>query len=669
MASWSMHRPPSGIFSFRGFRFDPESGELTQNGIRIRLGKQCADILAVIILNAGSLVTRETLRQVLWPGGEMVMHEKIINNAISRLRYIFQDDAQTPTFIERVPKRGYRWIMPVEELERGGAALQKVADTTTELALSESSSRGLEDLRSTSPRIVPLPDDGFYARARPARRWWLRFAVGGVLVLLMGVGLFFWPRQKAATSHVPQQIIALAVAPLDTSGAGAPELAESFRLDLTDALAQLPHVEVRAAHSVNQLHLTDASYSTYSSKLGLDVLLFGNFSVTGHLCQLQFELVRAKDATHLATLRYSGTVDQLSSIRDRIEQDVFTKLQIAGTSGGHPRGSTSDSEAYKSYLEAKYQFSQQTRESLGQSVNDYSLAIERDPNFAKAYVGLAQTQLIRLSDDYITPQEGFAQATAAVKKALLLDDSNAQVHSILGFIRFYRDWDFLGAIEEDRQAIRLDPHQAIYHQWLAVLLSDAGRYHEAFSEIDIAQREDPYWPSLYTTETYIALNARDYKRMLAAAKKLKELLPDSTMPYDVMANALWYGGHYEEGIAEWRRMAVREGDQERVKLEDAGLEAFRAGGVPAYAKVRIQAITSGHEATRDPSDFDPFEWYMAAGDHKAALMILKAKMANRDHVLFEIMTGPFSDPIRNDPEFVALFDKTGLPARQLSPNN
>ena len=455
--------------------------------------------------------------------------------------------------------------------------------------------------------------------------------------------------------------ISLAVAPLDASGDDARQLAESFRLDLTDALAQLPHVEVRAAHSVNQLHLTDASYPTYSSKLGLDFLLFGQFSVVGRVCQLQFELVRGKDATHIATFHYSGTVDQLGSIRDEIQQDVFTKLQIAGTNGGHPRGSTSDPEAYELYLQAKYHFSLQTPESLSQAVKEYRSAIERDPNFAKAYVGLAQTQLIRVSDAYITPQEGFKQASEAVDKARALDQSSAQVHSILGFIRFYRDWDFAGAIDEDRQAVRLDPHQAIYHQWLSVLLCDAGRYREAISEIGIAQSDDPYWPSLYTTEAYIALNARDYKRMLAAARKLKELLPESTKPYDVMANALWYSGQYEQGIAEWRRMAVLQGDQERVRMEDAGLEAFRKGGVPAYAKIRIRAFSGSDEPVRDPSDFDPFEWYMAAGDHKAAIAILKAKVANRDHVLFEMLMGPFSDPIYSDPHFQTIFSTPGLP--------
>jgi len=160
--------------------------------------------------------------------------------------------------------------------------------------------------------------------------------------------------------------------------------------------------------------------------------------------------------------------------------------------------------------------------------------------------------LILFSHNLIPPRDAFAKASDAVNQAQRLSDSSAEVHSILGYIRFYRDWDLAGGIDEEQKAIRLEPHQPIYRQWLAVLLCDERRFPEALGEIALAETDDPYGPSLYVTDAYAASNAQDTTRMVGAARKLKELLPNSPTAYDTMANALWYSGHQTEGIAEWR---------------------------------------------------------------------------------------------------------------------
>jgi len=650
------------VFSFSGFVFDPESGELAHNGVRVRLGKQTADILAVLILNAGSLVTRQRLRELLWPGGELVNHEKIINNGISRLRYIFKDDPLVPTFIERVPKRGYRWIMPVERIGRAVASPSAPSNSVAqperqdELPLLESLPLHIEATAGESAENPPAP-----------RQYRLRFAAAAAILLAAGGAgwILSRPRPVAVPAPTPQTI-SIAVAPLDASGPGAAELAESFRLDLTDALAQLPQVQVRSAHSVNQLRLTDASLPAYSSKLGLDVILFGTFKRSVHGCSLQLELVRVRDSVHLATFRYTGSIDQLGTIRDSIQRDTFAKLRLSGNGDRPPVGSTSDPEAYQAYLEARYQFSQQSAESLRLAVKQYNLAIERDRRFAKAYVGLSQTYLILFSHNLIPPREAFAKASDAVTQAQRLGDSSAEVHSILGYIRFYRDWDLAAGIEEERQAIRLEPHQPIYRQWLAILLCDERRFPEALNEIALAEADDPYWPSLYVTDAYISSNAQDAARMLAAARKLKELLPDSPIGYDTMANALWYSGHQIEGIAEWRRMAVLEHDSERVAMEDRGLAAYREHGVQGYAKVRLAEFANSQEIKLHPNDFDPEEWYMTAGDTQRALDALRQRANAHDPAFLEEATTPFFNGIRNDPEFIALLQKAGV-ASQLAP--
>jgi len=667
-------------FTFSGFVFDPESGELAHHGERVRLGKQTSDILAILILNAGSLVTRQRLRELLWPGGELVNHEKIINNGIGRLRYIFQDDPLAPTFIERVPKRGYRWIMPVERVERAvPPSLPQAVAVVAEPAPNDSPSY-LEGHPSKAASGLALPakmQAGTSPAQLPAaqrRRRLVRFAAALLLLLVASGGLLRLRSRRAAVQQAPasdpatSSTISLAVAPLDASGAGAAELAESFRLDLTDALAQLPQVQVRAAHSVNQLRLTDASLPAYSAKLGLDVILFGTFKRSLRGCALQFELVRVRDSVHLATFHYSGTVDQLGSIRDSIQRDTFAKLRLSGKGDRPPAGSTSDPEAYQNYLQARYQFSLQSVQSLPVAVEQYKLAIARDERFAQAYIGLSQTYLVMFSHTLLPPREALAKASDAVKQAQRLGDSSGEVHSILGYIRFYRDWDLAGGIEEEKLAIRLEPHQPIYRQWIAILLSDERRFSEALDEISLAEADDPYWPSLYVTEAYVASNAEDIPRLLSAARRVKELLPDSPVAYDTMANALWYSGRPVEAIAEWRRMAVLEHDSERVAMEDRGLAAYRLGGVRGYAQVRLAEFANTQETELHPNDFDPEEWYMAAGDTKRALEALRRRANAHDPAFLEQTTNVFFNGIRNDPEFVALLKQSGL-ASQIDPHN
>jgi tetratricopeptide (TPR) repeat protein len=425
-------------------------------------------------------------------------------------------------------------------------------------------------------------------------------------------------------------------------------------------------VQVRSAHSVNQLRLTDASLPAYSAKLGLDVILFGTFKRNSRRCDLQFELVRVRDLVHLATLRYAGSIDQLGSIRDNIQRDLFGKLRLSGNGDRPPAGSTSDPEAYQAYLQARYQFSLQSVQSLPLAVEQYKLAVERDGRFAKAYIGLAQTYLVMFSHNLLPPREALAKAGDAVKRAERLGDSSAEIHSILGYIRFYRDWDLAGGVEEAKLAIRLEPHQPIYRQWLAILLSDERRFSEALDEISLAEADDPYWPSLYITEAYVASNAQDSVRMIGAARKVKELMPDSPIVYDTMANALWLSGRQLEGIAEWRRMAVLEHDSERVAMEDRGLAAYRRDGVRGYAKVRLAEFANTHETELHPNDFDPEEWYMTAGYTQRALEALRQRANAHDPAFLEQTTNVFFNSIRNAPEFVALLKQAGI-AAQLAP--
>jgi DNA-binding winged helix-turn-helix (wHTH) protein/tetratricopeptide (TPR) repeat protein len=636
------------VFIFSGFVFDPACGELLRDGIRYRISKQTAEILSILLDNAGTLVSRDEIRRRLWPNGELVGYENIINKGISQLRYTLKDDPKNPIYIERVPKRGYRFIMALERDQRTPATSAIAAPLPA-------------DLIPSPEQAVSLPQHG----AQSSRAALLGLFV--MLLLFAGAGAGYWrwhansmPMPTAPLTSVPHDIT-LGVAPFETPDAGSKELAQSFRLEVLDSLSQLPRVQVRDSHSADQLHPNDSSLHDSASRLGLDVVVFGSLRAEGRECQIQMELVQVKDAEHLTTLQYSGTIDQLSSIRDRIQRDLFDALRLAGNGRPHPARVTSDPRAYELYLQAKYHFLQQSPAALEQAVAEYSAAIARDPEFANAYAGLASTLVVIGRRNMPVRKQSFDKANDAATRALALNPSAPEAHSTRGLVYLYRDWNTAAAEREERIATQLDPQQSFYHQLLAIVLCDQGRFSEAFREIDLAVANDPHWPYLYLVELFIAENAGDYRRMLTTAEKLEQLLPNSPMAQDAMANALWYSKHYPQAIEKWHALAIAEGDTARARMEVEGMREFRKGGVAAYAEVRIRAMTDKKITERHPNDFEPAEWYMAAHRKQQAIAALQQMAAAHQNEFIDFIYSPIFAEIRDTQAFRALLTKYSLP--------
>jgi DNA-binding winged helix-turn-helix (wHTH) protein/tetratricopeptide (TPR) repeat protein len=640
-----MNQRSHELFVFSGFVFDPDSGELRRDGTRYRISKQTAEILSILLDNAGQLVSREEIRQRLWPNGEIVGYENIINKGVSQLRYTLKDDPNAPSCIERVPKRGYRFIMAVERRPRTPANQQTPEPLLTDL--------------------IALPDKGaaFPPQTSHTRRNALVGICAGVLLIVGAVaGYWRWHAKilLSAPGAAAPHDITLAVAPFETSGAGSQELAQSFRLEVLDSLSQLPRVRVRDSHSADQLHPNDSSLRDSASRLGLDVVVFGFFSTEGRKCRMQFEVVQVKNAEHLATLQYSGTIDQLRAIRDRIQRDIFDKLKLTANGGLQPARVTSDPQAYELYLQARYHFLQQSPEALERAVAEYHAAITRDPEFSNAYAGLASTLVVIGRHNMQVRQQSFDQANDAAARALDLTPNSPEAHSTRGLVYLYRDWNTEAAEREERTATDLDPQQSSYHQWLAIVLCDQGRFSEAFSEIDQAVANDPAWPYLYLVELFIAENAGDHRRMLATAEKLEELLPNSPIAQDAMANALWYSKHYPQAIERWHAMAIAEGDPARASMEDKGLKAFRERGVSGYADIRIRALNDKKITERHPNDFEPAEWYMAANRKQQAIAALQEMASAHQNEFIDFIYSPIFAEVRDTPAFIALLTKYSL---------
>jgi DNA-binding winged helix-turn-helix (wHTH) protein/tetratricopeptide (TPR) repeat protein len=659
------------LVSFLDFKFDLSSGDLLRGDKRLRIPKQTSRLLGIFLERPGAVVTRAELQELLWPEGEFLDHEHAINRVITDLRAVFRDNPKNPKYIETVHKRGYRFLPQIVVIPAATPVLHPAPRAKTEpppeelaVAASEmeipsvepASFLSLPVAESQQQAITILPPLQTSRRPLQRYRWLFGGGVALLIVVALTAGLY---RHRRQPTVIETNVVSLGIAPFQSEGPGAEEIGESFRLDLADALSQLPIVQIRATNSLNNISHDDNGIRSISEKLHLDMLLLGTLRVQGNRCTVQFELVRGRDSLHLASFQYEGSKDELARIRDKLQRDIFLNLQGKGKSMQSIHGSTDDSQAYGEYLQGRELTRLRDPTALNQALGHYQTAILRDPKFAQAYAGMAATHLALRYFSNATEHQNAAKQLA--QQALQLDPQLAEAHAALGDIALRSAWDFALGESELRRAIELDPHKSTYHAWLASLLVYEGRFDEALSEIDRAVADDPLWPLVYSMATYVAGMAHDNNQAIAFAQKYVSLVPDSPESHNQLGWAYFCAKHYDEALAEWGRMAEMDKDSARIALEEHGRDAYHREGIVAYALVRLAAIEQrSPETTRRGNDFEPAEWYAFTGQRDKAIASLQRVVAEHDGEAVLLAVNPMFDNLHDDPRFQSLVHQVGL---------
>jgi DNA-binding winged helix-turn-helix (wHTH) protein/TolB-like protein/Flp pilus assembly protein TadD len=642
---------PSRIqYEFPPFIFHSDILSLTCNGSAVRLSEQSARVLATFLHHPGEVVSRNQLSHALWPEGDYTASEQGINNIISKLRISLRDDPKKPRYIETIPKRGYRFLVPVVSVSSGDAVPPDEI-VAAPIAFEHEEGAALSTALAPASAQAGPPARALVASFRGAGR--LLWVSAAVLLLLLGF-LMFWLRHSQYTNSGTDKPITLAIAPFDVRENANPQFAESFRIDLIDALAGLPGIQVHAAHSIPAGQRVTAGAD--GRKLGVTAIVYTDFSKTGTLYNVEMELVRASDATHLYAWHYSGTIGQLKGIRELMLANLYSYWKGSGAAHQKEIGATRDAAAYELYLQAHYEAHLRTDDGMAAAVRDYRQAVARDPRFARAYAGLAfATFMSSETEDSYRNAENFALHSIALAPNL------ADGHAVLGNIYFRHDWRFAAGIREMHQASILNPDEPIYHMWLAFMLGDMGRFQEASDQLAVAQKDDPFWAPVYENEGNLGLISHDYERMRQASDTLAAIRPGSEEAYHLAAWAAWETGHYREAIADWRKFDLLEGAQERVAFEDRGFAALNSSGPKAYARLRLALAVQYEKQGVISNDFEVPEWAAFAGDRSLCLLELKKMIERREPASVQLAVNPAYDSLHHDPRFLDLVKQIGLP--------
>jgi DNA-binding winged helix-turn-helix (wHTH) protein/tetratricopeptide (TPR) repeat protein len=651
-----MRRP---VFNFSDFVFDATTALLTYKNRESRLPEQTAKLLQLLLEKPNALVTREDIEQALWPDETFVSHDQGINVAVNRLRQILRDNPKRPQFLRTIPKRGYSFCGEVRVTADEAVIIAEPAlhigvleegNVTDGLDRQDEAARAAIEVSSRAyfDSVVPL-ERSVSAPASPRRLW-----VSSALAVLMLVGgaMFFWLRAR----DVPEPALRIGISPIRSAQMSDREAAESLRLQLADAVARLPSVQVPADAAFVSPDASDISRA--AQRMSLDQLLLGSLSRQGDQYDIRFELVRAIDATHIGSFEYSGERKDFPAICDRLQRDMFRYMRLHAASLQVSKGSTNNPQAYEAYLEGNYSMLERNPESMQRAIEQFTRATRLDSDFSAAYAGMGAAYL-RLSEYDTDPRNGLLQKSEeSAVHALKLDPMLAQAHAVLGTAEYKHDKQFARGETDLREAIRIDPNEATYRNWLSVLLVEEGRFDEGIEQLELARDRAPFWPSVYAMEGLAGVYARREAMASKAARHYVDLLPNLPVAHNTMAWVYFDTRHYEEAINEWHQMALLQNNIERVRFEEKGLEVFRARGIRAYAELRLSAI--GGKAASQVNDFSPAEWNACAGHRDQALDELERLAEVGDPFILHVGVDPIFDSFHEDPRFIQLLSRSGV---------
>jgi TolB-like protein/DNA-binding winged helix-turn-helix (wHTH) protein/Tfp pilus assembly protein PilF len=476
--------PGAHVFRFGVFEVDIESGELRRHGLKVRLPEQSFQILRTLLMRPGDMVTREELRQVLWPVETFVDFEVGLNSAVRKLREALDDSAENPRFVETVPRRGYRFVAPVISPVDAATPAGVAPVLPPAVAQEQISPLDVASAPPTDPLSLPAPI------GRPPRVRWGAIALA-LAVLVATAGFAYKSGVLGPRSTVEQPIASMVVLPFEnlTGDPAQDYLADSVTDAIAAHLAQLEGVDVISRTSARQYKQTLKPLSQIRTELNnVEGVVEGTVQRVGDTVRITAKLIRAETDRTLGAKIYDGEMSAMFSLHQQIASDLAAAAGRPRPSLG--RGRAIDSKAYDAYVKGLSARGLQRHEGFRRAVVYFEEAIAIQPDFAEAYADLAIVQVQFLFGGPYSPHEVIPKAEAAARKALQLDDNLANAHRALGQVLSLYYWRWEEGDKELARATEIggldDPPEA-----LSASLRRRGRYQEAILVAERGRKLDP----------------------------------------------------------------------------------------------------------------------------------------------------------------------------------
>jgi eukaryotic-like serine/threonine-protein kinase len=510
---------------------------------------------------------------------------------------------------------------------------------------------------SESGRTVAIPASP--DKTRRLGNLWVIIAACIVVIGLVVAGVWY-----LRSSRTPQ-IDSIAVLPFtNVSGdANTEYLSDGITESLIGNLAHVPDLKVKSRNSVLHYKGKDVDMQKVGNDLGVSALVSGRVVPRGDNIEVSAELTDVRDNTEIWGQHYSGKSTEIISLQEKIAGDIAEKLRSKLSTSEKQlvaKQGTQNPEAYEFYLKGRYHWNKRTLPDFDAAISYFNQAIAKDPGYALAYSGLADTYTIWPTYG-ARPSESVPKSNAAARKALELDATLASPHADLGRNEIRYEWDFAGGEAEFKRAFELDPNDATAHHWYATTIGMiGGREQEALAEINRAHQLDPLSPNLIGGLGEIHVMARRYDEAIAGCKKLADENPTFAGVRRCLYKAYWGKRMYLQAIDEWKVYGELYRDGSTSEFASAMEQGFRTGGWQGALTKGIQARKAQRRAGYQ-SAYEIAQLYAELGDKDQAFLWLNTALQEHDWWLIGLKTDFALDSIRSDPRFAELVRKVGLP--------
>ncbi len=479
---------PSGraLIRFAAFELDLDSGELRKSGVLIHLPPQPLKVLALLASHAGQLLTREEIRQQVWGDETFVDFEQGLNHCIKQIRTALGDDAEAPRYIQTLPRRGYRFIAPVED----GAAPASSRPWKAAVALLA--------------------------------------AIGAAVVLILNVaGL----RDRLLPGPAPPRIASIAVLPLENLSHDPEQeyFADGMTEELITTLGKISALRVISRTSVMRYKRTSKPVPQIGRELNVDAVIEGTLLRSGGRVRITANLLHAPTDRHLWAESYERDLGDVLTLQRELARTVAKEIRATVSLEEQARMARSrplHPEAHELYLKGQYHYYKWRQEEFKKAIAYFEKAVAVDPDYAQAYVGLAKTYGWQWILGSLPPKEAYPKFGAALKRALQIDDTLPEAHYVLAVSAWYFYWNWAQAEAEFKRALALNPNLEEARFEYGWFLTSMGRHKEGIAEARRAVEGDPlsFSANLALGSNYHG--ARHYDQAIAQYLRTVELDPN-----------------------------------------------------------------------------------------------------------------------------------------------
>jgi TolB-like protein/Tfp pilus assembly protein PilF/DNA-binding winged helix-turn-helix (wHTH) protein len=615
---------PSAKLRFRDYQLDPDGFELCRAGHRLRLERKPMELLILLAENQGRLVKREEIIEKIWGKNFFFDAENGINNAVRKIRSALNDNAEHPLFVETSLGKGYRFIAPVERmLEPGG---------------------------------LPAPERGVIPQEPTGFRWrhaWVPAL--GVTALIATAFAFNLAgiRSRVFARNVPP-IHSIAVLPLENLSGDATQ--EYFVDGMTDALitdlAQSSDLRVISRTSAMQYKGARKPLPQIARELDVDAVVEGTVSRSGSRVRITAQLLAARTDRHLWAQSYERELTDIFGLQDDLARDIAQEIRVKVTLQSQARLNPphlAGPEAYENYLKGRYYWNKATDQDVRTSREYFEKAVEKDPAYAQAWVGLAFAY--NMVDDYSHGQE-------AARKALALDASNGEAHAAFAVTTWYKNWDWITAGQEFKRAIELDPNNANAHHTYGLYLSALGRHDEARAQMQRTLELDPLAPFAYANLGSIYWSNHDFDRAIQQLRRSLEIDPNFPYAHFFLGQVYESLARYDQALEEFEKYRTLSGIPYEYKGAIAHLYAVQG------RRAKVMKLLEELKAQHKPGDMLSYaiaSGYVGLGDKDRAFQWLQNSCAEHSDDMVDFNDDIRMDPLRSDPRFQALVRRVGVP--------